>query len=65
MTLSNDAVAYWLACHDMRHGDPERRPMAAHNLIQIGTRDDDGPVTVRARKQINEAAGVLVMFDAA
>lgn len=65
MTISDEAHVYWLACRGMRRGDPEVRPLAAHNLIQLGTRDDDGPVTARARRQINEAGGVIAAFDAA
>lgn len=65
MTLSDEAHIYWRSCRGMRHGDAALRPMAAHNLIRLGARDGDGPVTVRARRQINEAGGVLAAFDAA
>lgn len=65
MTLSDEAWIYWRACNAMRRGPVLERPAAAHNLICLGVRDEDGPVTARARKQINEAVGVLAMFDAA
>lgn len=65
MTLSDEAHIYWRSCRGMRHGNDAIRPIAAWNLIQLGSRGDETPVVTRARRQINEAGGVLAAFDAA
>lgn len=65
MTLFDEANIYWLACRGMRHGNDAIRPIAAWNLIQLGSRGDETPVVARARRQINEAGSVIAAFDAA
>lgn len=65
MKLADEAFVYWTAARGMRCGTALDRSTAAFTLIQLGQRDEDGPVTERARGRINEASLVLGEFDAA
>lgn len=65
MKLSDDAFVYWTAARGMRRGSSLDRSTAAFTMVKLGQRDDDGPVTERARSRINEASLVLGTFSAA